>query len=163
MSMRDVRSQAGFTIVEAIVAAAICLGVVLGIAGAFSLTLRSSLGNSARLQAAFLEEEGLEAARILRDSGWTSNIASHAAGTPFYLTFDGTTWKATTTNAYIGATFERTIVIDNIYRDGSKNIVQSGGTLDANTKKVTVTVSYRQGSATTSRSLSTYLTNIFNN
>jgi hypothetical protein len=37
--------------------------------------------------------------------------------------------------------------------------VSSGGTYDSNTKRVTVTVEYKQGGATTTTSLVTYLTN----
>ena len=157
------RKETGFTVVEALVATSICLVVFLGIATAFTMTVKSALNNTARVQASFLEEEGEEVVRILRDNGWSANIASQTAGAPFYVAFDGSTWRATTTNAYVDSFFERAVMLDNVYRDSSKNIVVSGGTLDSNTKRVTVTVSWRQDSATTSRGLMTYLTNIFNN
>ena len=155
----------GFTLIEVVVASAICLTIVVGIVGAFVGTLRVSANSTARVQAAFLEEEGLEALRILRDNGWTSNIASLTSGTTYYLTYDSAalTWKATTTRASIDSTFYRTFVLSDVYRDGSKNIVSSGGTLDSAIKKCTVSVAWQDRNATTTRSLSTYLTNIFSN
>ena len=158
---RYVRS--GSILVEALVAAALCLAVVVGVISAFTFTLKSALANTAKVQATFLENEGLEAVRILRDNGWTTNVASQTSGTPFYLFWDGTTWVATSTNIYIDKIFERTVVLQNVNRDGSKNIVSSGGTLVANTRKVTISVSWRFGNATSTQSLSNYLTNIFNN
>lgn len=149
--------------IEVVVASALCLSIVLGIVGAFTITLRSALNTTARIQAAFIAEEGLEAARILRDNGWSANIASQTLGAPLYLSFDGTTWKATTTNAFVDGVFQRTLVLDSVYRDGSKNIVSTGGTLDTNIRKATVSISWREGTATTTHSLATYLTNIFNN
>jgi len=157
----------GFSLVEAVIASAICLAVLLGASGAFTLSLRASLGNTARIQASFLEEEGLEAMRTLRDNGWAANIATLTASTTYYLAYSTSTnaWSATTTNRYIDSTFSRSFVLYNVNRDGSQNIVTSGGSNDANTKKITVTVSWRQreASATSSHSLSTYFTNIFNN
>lgn len=153
----------GSVLIEAIVGSAVCLTVLLGVLGTFGAVSKMSRANTAGVQAAYLEEEALEAVRILRDTSWIANIASQTPGASFYLTFDGSTWKATTTNAYIANSFERRVVIDNVSRDGAQNIVISGGTLDPKTKKVTVFVSWSTRGVTTTRSLSTYLTNIFNN
>jgi Tfp pilus assembly protein PilV len=161
--MKRRSSNRGFSIVEAIVASALCLGVLLGIAGAFSATLQSAFNNTPRVQASFLEEEGLEAVRVLRDNGWAANIAAKSTATNLYLTFTGGTWQWTATNTFVDSTFERKVVLDSVNRDGSQNIVSSGGSVDNAIRKVTVTVSWRQGNATTSKSLVTYLTNIFNN
>lgn len=154
--------QKGFTLVEALIASALALTIVLGLIVTFMLVLRSTLANTPRTQAALLAEEGIEVTRLLRDASWSSNIATKTNDVPFYLTFNGTSWLATTTNTYINSTFERSVTLAAVYRDGNQNIVQSGGTLDPNARKVTVTVSWRQ-SATTSKSVSTYLTNVFSN
>ncbi|HEY4516604.1 MAG TPA: hypothetical protein VJG64_01515 [Candidatus Paceibacterota bacterium] len=153
----------GFVLIEALVASAIVAVVLAGVIGALLLTLRAALGNNAKVQSAFLAEEGLEAVRILRDDSWSANIATHSSGVDFYLAFDGTTWRATSTNAFIDNTFERAVVLEDVYRDGSHDITESGGTLDNNTKKITVSVSLLDHGATTTRALSTYLTNMFNN
>lgn len=153
----------GFTMVEAVVTIAISVGVLLSAIGAFTLTLHSALANTARVQAAFLEEEGLEAVRILRDNSWSANIAPQSTASPFYLAYNGSTWVATSTNTYIDATFERKVQFASVSRDANQDIVSSGGSVDPTIRKVTVTVSWKQGAATSSHSLSTYLTNIFSN
>jgi len=158
------RASRGFALVEALVASAILAAVIAAAAGAYLLLLQHSSGNAARIQAEYLAEEGLEAVRLLRDSSWTSNIASQPIGTAFYLAWSGTSWQPTAANTYIDGTFERNITLASVNRDASSyDIVASGGSNDANTRLVTVTVSWRDGSATSSRSLSTYLVNMFNN
>src|SRR3989344_5170826 len=52
--------------------------------------------------------------------------------------------------------------LDDVYRHGGEDITESG-TLDPDTKKVTVSVSWRAQSGTSTRSLSIYMTNMFNN
>jgi Tfp pilus assembly protein PilV len=157
-------SARGVSMLEVIVASAISLLVVVGGAGAFMLALPSVITSVDRTQAAYLAEEGLEVVRILRDSSWSGNIATLAAGTPYYLSYNsGTaTWSSTTTNAYIGK-FERSVTLAAVNRDASQNIVTSGGSNDTNTRKATVTVSWLTRTGTTSRSLVMYLTNVFNN
>ena len=157
-------TKKGFTIVEALIASAVALIVILGVASAFATTLTASTGTVNRIQAAFLEEEGQEAVRLMRDDSWSTNIASQSAGVPFYLTYNGTTWKATSSPTYIDGKFSRTVTLNTVNRDNStQDIVTSGGTLDSNTLKVTVAVSWYDHGATTSRSLQSYLTNIFSN
>ena len=153
----------GFVLVEALVASAIlCLVLAAGI-GAFLLSIRTSLGNAQEVQSAFLAEEGLEALRILRDNGWSANIASQTASTTFYIAFNGSTWLATTSNRYIDNTFERSVVLYNVNRDSSQDIVTSGGTQDSNSRKVVVSVSWKTPSGTSTRTLSAYMSNVFSN
>lgn len=152
----------GSALIEALVSAALIATVVAGLGGAFTLALRTSLANTGNLHAALLAEEGLEAVRSMRDASWSANIAPKTSGVPFYIAFSGNVWSATSTNAYVGG-FERTVTLYAVNRDPSQNIVQSGGTPDPNTKKATVTISWREQQATTTRTLSTYLMNIFEN
>jgi hypothetical protein len=149
--------------VEAVVAISI-LAVVLATLGSItSKILSSSLDNTAKIQAAYLAEEGLEVMRLLRDESWSTNIASHSSGVDFYIHHDGIAWSATSTNILIGDLFERRIVLSDVRRDSSQRIVESGGNIDPNIKKVTVTLAWNSRGATTTRSLSTYLTNVFDN
>lgn len=150
-------------LIEAVVASALVLAVVGGLGSAFSLALKSSLSDTANIQSALLCEEGLEAVRILRDNSWSTHIAPKVSGTAFYLSFYGDTWTATSSNVRIDGFFERSVTLFNVYRDSSQNIVPSGGTLDANTKLAVVSVFWRDRGATSTRSLSTYITNIFDN
>jgi Tfp pilus assembly protein PilV len=149
--------------VEAVIAISI-LAVILTALGTVSTKiLSSSLDNTAKIQAAYLSEEGLEATRLLRDQSWSTNIAPIVSGSGFYLYFNGTSWSATSTNTLIDSTFERRVILTEVRRDSSQRIVSSGGSIDPNIKKVTVNVSWNIRGATTTRSVSTYLANVFNN
>ncbi len=161
--MKNSLSTKGFSLIEVVVGSSVCVIILLSLMGTFALQFKLAVANTSKIQAALLEEEGLEAARILRDNGWASNIATLATSTKFYITFDGTTWKATSTKQIIDSTFERSLMIQDVYRNGSKDIVTSGGTYDPDIKKITASVAWLQSGATTTKTLSTYLTNIFNN
>lgn len=147
----------GFTLIEAVISVAVVSVVLMSVAGISTFLSKASFENTAKIQAAFLAEEGLEVMRILRDDDWTTNIASQSAGVPFFLIFNSGSWQKTTEVFLIDGVFERSVVLTDVYRDGSFDIVSSGGTLDPNTKKFTVSVSWFSGGATTTRSLSTYL------
>lgn len=157
------KNEEGSSLVEALVATALTLVVSLALSTVFTSILNMSLANSNRIQATFLAEEGVEVARILRDSGWTSNIEIHSSGVPFFIAFENSNWSATSSSAYIDGTFERSVTLSDVYRDSNHDIVSSGGTLDSTTKKATVFVSWSNRSATSTKTLSAYLTNIFNN
>src|SRR3989344_5524637 len=58
---------------------------------------------------------------------------------------------------------ERKITVENVFRDSNDNIDLSGGTQDPDTKKVSISVSWRDRNATTTINLSTYLSDIFDN
>src|SRR3990167_8741836 len=81
------------------------IGLIEAVAGVsiisifiFSLMLASQLsqkivGESVRnTQASFLLEEGVDAVKILRDTGWGSGIGNLAVGTNYYFSYNGTTW-----------------------------------------------------------------------
>jgi hypothetical protein len=152
----------GSAMLEIVIATSIFLGVVVSLVGVFNLALKSALANAAKIEASFLEEEGIEAVLTIRDASWSANIVNKVSGTDYYLTFNGTNWTIGTTRVLVDNVFERKINFYDVYRDSSQNIVSSGGTLDLNTKKVVSTVSWQVSGATVSRSMSTYLTNIFN-
>lgn len=156
------KTHGGFALLEALIATGILAVVLASAVGALLLSSQSASQGGARLEAAYLADEGIEAVRVLRDSGWSANIAPQASGTDFYIEWNGSTWVTTSINSYVDTTFERSIVLDDVYRDGSQAIAESG-TLDNNTKKVTVTVSWSSGNSTSSRSLSAYISNLFSN
>lgn len=151
----------GFGLIEIVVGVAVLTSSLLGI----SLYYQQALGVSQRtgnfVRAGFLMEEGIEVAKFFRDTSWT-NISGLTPGATNYLSWTGSTWATSTVNAYVDGLFERTLVVDNVSRDSNDDIVSSGGTLDAGTKKATVTVSWNEKGATTTKSVSTYLTNFFN-
>ena len=152
----------GFGLIEAVA------GISLVSIFIFSLMLASQLsqkivGESVRnIQAYFLLEEGADAVKILRDTGWSSNIGNLSAGANYFFSYNGTTWISTNSNVYIDGVFERKFKLNNVYRDANDDIASSG-TLDNETKKATVSVSWRGRTGTTTKSVSFYLTDLFFN
>ena len=161
--MKNISHKRGVSLVEVVITVSVFLVVILGLVGSFTYAVKTSLENADKVKATFLAEEGLEAMRLLRDTSWSQNIAGHVSGSSFYLSFDGANWSSTSSSAYIDGTFDRKLTINDVYRNSSEDIVSSGGTLDPNTKLVTAQVSWNYKGATSTRSLSTYLTNLFSN
>lgn len=146
---------------EVIVAAAIISLALFALINVLQKTLWVADLSVKNIQAAFLLEEGMEALRSLRDSGWSAKIAPLPTSTPYYFYFNASGWQATTTNVYIDGVFERSFLLANVFRDANDNIAASGA-LDPNTRKITVSVSWKtKTNATTTRQTSTYLTNLF--
>ncbi len=163
--MRKMHHQnPGFGLVETVVGAAILIVLMLGLAQVGQFAFRLVDESSLRIRAAFLVEEGIEVVRILRDTSFTSNIAPLALDTDHYLSFSGGTFLlGTAPVAPVDGIFDRRVRFSAVNRDTADDIVASGGTLDPNTKRVTVTVSWQNRGRTASTTISTYLTNLFSN
>ena len=160
MKMRHTK---GIGLIEVVIGSAIILVGVLALIASYNTFVAYAFQNGRNIQAALLLEEGFEAVKFMRDSGWDTNIGALSPGTTYYLYFDGTKWTSTTTaQAYVDGVFLRTFTVSTVYRDAGNDIAGSG-TADSNTKKLTVDVAYRTSSGTTTRSVSTYLTNLFGN
>lgn len=150
----------GFGLIEIIIGSTILTISLIAISTYFQKSLQLSQDSGKTVQASFLLEEGIEVAKFFRDTSW-QNISGLTAGTSYYFQFDGTKWATTSSNVFIDNIFERKLVINNVSRDANDDIVSSGGTNDADTKKTTVSVSWLGRSGTTTKSISTYITNIF--
>ena len=112
-------------------------------------------------QANFLLEEGLEAARIWRDTSWT-NLGDWSSETEYYLIWSSGKWATSTINTFLDGKFERKIKLEAVSRDGdSDDIVVNGGADDPGTKLITAAVAWRASGATTTKTVSTYLTRLF--
>src|SRR3989344_6685846 len=156
----------GFSLVEILVSVAILLVSFVSILTAFQAGLRHGRGSIENVQAAALAEEGIETMTTLRDAGW-NNVSSLETETEYDLRFNGTQWETTETPQVIDSVFRRTVAVSEVYRrDSDKDIVPSNSpdakSVDAGTKKVTVSVSW----ATTTppgkeRVMETYLMNLF--
>ncbi|HEY4511765.1 MAG TPA: type II secretion system protein [Candidatus Paceibacterota bacterium] len=153
--------SSGFSMVEMVVGLGILAVAFSALFGTYRAYLKAALKTTDTLKAAYLLEEGLESVRLLRDTGFTANIAPLASGTSYYLAWSGGTWKSTTSAQTIDG-FSRSFRIASIYRDASQDIASSG-TLDNNTKKVDMMVAWTGRGATTTETISTYLSNILNN
>ncbi len=126
----------GFTIIEFIVAA----GIFMIIAAASVVALMHSgmidRKGSEQEKARRYAQEGIEAVRSIRNQDFGSLVA----GTHGVSSTGGTWAFSGTQNVNAGMT--RQIVVADVYRDGNNTIVTSGGTLDPDTKKATITVTW---------------------
>ena len=156
-------SHSGLTLVEVLVATSIILVFLLAFFGAYNLYLRAAFSNGEVVKAIGLAEEGVEALRFIRDSSWSIKIVPLSLDTDYYLIFQGGEWQTSSTNIFVDNLFERKVRLSAVYRDASRDIVSSGGTLDPDTRLVISSVSWLKAGATTTKSISTYLTNIFAN
>ena len=150
--------------VEIVIASSIISLVLVVIVNVYGLVERHALSNIKVLKGTELVEEGVEVMRFLRDSGWTANIASLQICSTYRLCCEeGVPWSIGVSAPLIENKYDRTITLANVYRDSNFNVVSTGGTLDAGSRKVAVSVFWSEGSGTTTRTAEAYLFNTFNN
>ena len=159
MISNGVKFNTGMALVEIIIGSAIISGGVLAAIVSYNTYVNYALANNKNIQASYLLEEGLEVMTFFRDSGWTANISGLSTSTTYYLNYSSGAWATTTTPQYVDGVFLRSISVSDVKRDAIDQISASG-TYDPNTKKITATIDYLQGQATTTKSLSLYITNI---
>jgi type II secretory pathway pseudopilin PulG len=152
------RKQSGFFLIEVVIAVALAGGVLITVLSLVQDTVEVSQRSLEKTQAAYLLDEGIEGVKSIRDDAWTT-ITGLSSGTPYYLLWNGTKWTLTTTAQTVGG-FTRTIVFEDVYRDGNDDIVSSGGTLDIGTRKGTVTLSWDPPSGAQSESIVFYIGDI---
>lgn len=154
--------KAGLTLVEVVIASAIILAAVMTLLGVHSLYLKASLSGVNSVKATYLAEEAIEVLRFMRSSSWSVNISPLTLNINYGLVLNSGAWQATTSNTFV-ENFERTVTLSAVYRDANSDIVSSGGTLDPDTKLIQSKVSWPSGGTTTTRTISTYLTNLYQN
>ncbi|MEI6420494.1 MAG: prepilin-type N-terminal cleavage/methylation domain-containing protein [bacterium] len=160
----------GFTLVEVLVGSSIIAVAIFALMNAYTTFLKAEASSAKTVEATYLLEEGVEAARFMRDSSYADNLVGSlgtssvnylvlvaSSTAPYYV------WQATSTARIEDGLFTRTIKLDDVKRDAVSSDISSTGNYDVGTKKVTVTVSWLKNGATTSKTASTYLTDIYNN
>ncbi len=157
------RKKQGFGLLEVIIGVSVISVALFSLATVSNIALKAAEESSKSIKAVFLLEEGMEAIRFLRANGWYAKIAVLNPGAVYYFEFYNNGWRATSTNVYIDGVFERSFVLQNVNRDSGDDIAASGGTLDFGTKKITVSASWRIKTATTTKSISSYITDLFGN
>ncbi|MBU0667740.1 hypothetical protein KJ951_01910 [Patescibacteria group bacterium] len=146
--------QKGYSVVEVIVALGILVVVLTGVTSLFLSSIGGSAGVDEQLQAGSFMDQGFEAARAIRDNNFANlTIGTHG------LIQSGGFWSFTGTSDTPG-NFTRTTQISEVRRNEACAIVESGGTVDPDSRKVTVTISWNQNPDTPkSVSANQYLTN----
>lgn len=152
--------KTGFGLVEILVGSSMLVVILLSFSFFYKEVLELTTRTTALVQSNYLLDEGMEAAKLMRDSGWDTNIAAVSTSTKYHLAFSGNLWISTTTSSLIDNVYDRTITFDDVFRDINDDIATTG-TYDPNARKVTIEVSWYNG-ATSSNSVSTYITNFLN-
>ncbi|MES2953328.1 MAG: hypothetical protein V4674_02110 [Patescibacteria group bacterium] len=158
--------KAGFGIVEVVVGSAVIAVVVFGFTSLSAQLLRTSYANSDRVKAVHLSEEGIEAIRFIRDSDWNT-FSALTNGASYDVVLSGGVWQASASRSMIDGRFLRTVMLSSVYRDTAGAVVASGGTLDADSRKVVVSIEWKNhasttpAAASTTETISTYLNRIF--
>lgn len=148
----------GFFLIEVIVAASIISVVLILLLGSIQDSVEVSQRSLERTQASYLLEEGAETVKAIRDNGWQTSILPIVTGTTYYLSWGGSSWSLTQTPINID-NFTRTVLFSDVYRDSNEDI-SSAGTLDPNTKQVTITVTWVVPTGPKSETLIFYMSNI---
>src|SRR5258708_34140300 len=151
----------GFSLIEVILAAAIFVtfatGAIVALVSAYNT---NRLGSEVTIANQF-NAQGLEAVRSIKNQSW-STFATKADTGNTGVDMLGTVWAFNGTSNTLPADtrFSRAMSITSVQRDGSGNVVASGGTNDPNTKKVTATTSWNFSSVRSESAVfSDYLTN----
>ena len=162
MKVKD--TQKGFSVLEIVLGVAIITVAFFGISSTARDMLRVSKDANRETQAGFLIEEGIEALRAARDYSWDSTIGFLPTETWFYIDPNGSVDGWISAVPYeIDETFTRRFMISTVNRDANDDIAEVG-IPDPNTRKITLAVDWERSSGTVAtRSVETYLTNLFDN
>jgi len=155
-------NEKGMSLIEILIVISIIALTLTSLFGLTSFSLSAMNLTKQTYEANNIAQELMEQARSFRDStNWsTSGLGILTTSTDYYIQKSGSPekWQFVEGTEIIDD-FTRKIVLESVQRDGADNIVEMGGALDSNTKKVTVTVSWREKNKTHQVELITYLTN----
>lgn len=152
----------GFAIVEILIASTVISVALISLTLATQKAVDLSSISIEKMQSAFLLSEGAEAVKLIRDNDWSS-ISTLQEDTTYYLSWSGSSWATTTTPVASISGFTRVLTVSDVYRDGSDDIdPDNSGSVDPDTKLITITVSWNSGGDAFSETLPLYLTNLFN-
>ncbi|MBZ9572045.1 prepilin-type N-terminal cleavage/methylation domain-containing protein [Patescibacteria group bacterium] len=152
-------NKKGISIIEILIVIAIIVIAFASLLGVATFSLRVSTLIKETNQANVLAQETIEVVRNFRDgTDWNINgLGTLTVENTYHLekTADiPPQWNLVLGEETING-FVRKVIFSDVQRDANDNIVETGGTNDPNTKKVTATVSWRDKKV----EIVTYLTN----
>jgi Tfp pilus assembly protein PilV len=147
-------AKSGQSILEIIIAVAIFTLSMSSVVVLYLGVFKTNLKNNERLRADLYLQEGLEAMRSIRDYNYSQLVNTTTGG----LSRTSGYWLLTGSPETLGQ-FTRTIRVEDVQRNSSCNIVASGGTVDSNSKKVTVTITWDYDGVPGTTSAIEYLNN----
>ncbi|MBI2120992.1 MAG: hypothetical protein HYT94_05210 [Parcubacteria group bacterium] len=157
MLRKRIKNMRGFGLIEMVVGVSVLAVSLVGIGAVAQRSLSLARQSLQETQANFLLEEGSEAVRFFRDTGW-QNISGLSTTTTYYLAY-GSAWATTTTANKVDNIFTRNFTVSDVKRDTNDDIASSG-TYDAGTKKITVALSWSDGFGISTKAVQFYLTDI---
>lgn len=146
--------QQGIGMVEILVVVAVIGVALVSLMGLADFALKINAGLKKDLVATNLASEAVEVSRAIKDESWAV-LAAYGSGTYHPVQSGGKWILAAGAEAING--FNRQITLEDVYRDVSDNITASGGTLDPNTRKISVVVSWIERGSARQVSLTSYL------
>ncbi len=162
---RESRQDQGQSLAEILVGLGVAAIIITSAVGALVLTLRSNLKSVTMRTAVSLEQELMDEVRSTAEGKWQNlyGVGTKGSSTAYYIAKTGTPPTLTVTSSTEqvvsdNITYTRFFSIENVNRDGSGNIVSSGGTEDPSTQKITVIVRWPIGPDTSEIQATEYLT-----
>lgn len=155
----------GLGLIELMITVSIISVAMFAFAQAAIVFLRAANISSQPQIAAQLAQEGIEAVRSLRNESWSTNIASLTVDTKYYPIINSSSWQLDTVDpGPLQGKFTRFVKFSSVQRDFNDDIVSSGGTVDADTLQVKVTIQWTdEREQVRNFDLITYLTNFLDN
>lgn len=153
-------NQKGFGLIEIVLVATIAIVVLLSVAEYLNYSLKIASMDISQTEALYFAKSSLEQARAVRDENW-ANISALVKGDEYHFEADISNpqkWVSVSGTKIVGK-YTAWIVSSDVYRDVNDDIVSAGGSLDANTIKITSSVTYLTREGTKQIDLYEYLTN----
>ena len=153
------KNSAGVSLIELLVVAGVIAIALSALAGVGNLASKTSQQLKKNLIATNLATELLEVVRAMKEENWAS-ISALSVGSPYHPVKVGSPlkWALASDGENING-FSRQVVLNNVFRDSNDDIVASGGTLDAGTKKIIAAVLWNDSGQNFQVTLTSYLTN----
>ena len=130
------RNKTGSILVEVVVAVGLTAVLIPSIINGLITSYQGEPQQAQRLKALALAKESYETIRIVREAGWDA----FAINGTYHLVRSGQSWELASGIENIDG-FNRSVVIEDAYRDSEGNMAESG-TMDPSVKKVTITVGW---------------------
>lgn len=156
------RSQNGIGLIELLIVMAIITTGLVYLLGMASFSLRISGEKEKISQANFMAQEIMEGVRNFRDgTDWQMDgLGTLSILTPYHLEKTGfpAGWTLVL-GEEIANGFTRSVIFSEVRRDDNDDIIENGGTLDTESKKITVSVLWTERGESQQITLISFLTN----
>lgn len=149
-------------LMEMVIVVSLITVAVLALLSFYGFSLQRSVEKQQQYQAYFLAQQAAEGLRSFRaNNAWAvSGLGTLTNDIPYHLTLQGSPadWKVLSGAQTLDG-FTQTIIFKAVRRDINNNIVESGGTIDGDSKQAIITISWSQNNKFYQIQLVSLLTN----